>query len=143
MAVTIAGRTFRGPLSTPVPAPYIHPAPLPPNFCLDVQQLGTDYFGRALVKVSTIDRHRFNPDLLVSLAGSEGRAPTPADFSPLKGIFQPQKPFDDSTVFEGFDALARTPEGEPFTLGISYVRESDGAASTFLLQEIVARAKGG
>ena len=66
------------------------------------------------MKVSTIDRHRFNPDLLVSLAGSEGRAPTPADFSPLKGIFQPQKPFDDSTVFEGFDALARTPEGEPF-----------------------------
>lgn len=142
MVVTIAGQLYRGPLSTPVPAPFIHPAPLPPDFCFDVQQLGTDFYGRALVKVSTINCHRFNPDLRVSLAGSEGRAPKPADFSSLKGIFRPQKPINDTTVFECFDALARTPEGEPFTLAISYVRESDDVESTSRLQEIVARAKG-
>lgn len=142
MAVTIAGRTYRGPLSTPVSAPYIHPAPLRPDFCLDVRQLGTDYYGRTLVKVSTIDCKRFDPDLLVSLTGSEGHFPPPAKMSPLKGIFQPQAPFQDVTIFEGFEALARTPEGEPFTLGSAYVRRSDGASSSAYLQEIVARAKG-
>ncbi len=142
MTVSVSGHTVYGPISTPVAAPYLHPAPPRPAFCLRVQQLGTDYYERALVKISPEDCDRFSSGLAIAAVGAAGNDATAADMSQTRGVFQPQLAFQDKVVFEAFDALARTPDGDPFTVGVAYVRPSDDASSPPLLQTITARATG-
>jgi hypothetical protein len=151
MAVGVLGRTYYGPLTTPISAPYLHPAPKPPDFCLRVQQLGTDFYGRGLIKVSTEDCEHFDPGLDITIvavgldittAGDAGKPASAADTSQSRGMFRPQAAFQDRTVFEGFEALARTLDGDSFTLGVAYVRASDDASSQPAPKKIIARATG-
>ena len=151
MAVDVTGRTYYGPLTTPVPAPYLHPAPKPPDLCLRVQQLGTDFYGRGVIKVSTEDCERFSPGLEITMVavgldiitvGDKGNVDGAPDTSQSRGMFRQQVAFQDHTVFEAFESLAQTPDGNTFKLGVAYVRASDDASSHPAPTTIIARATG-
>ena len=51
LIVDFEGKSYPGLISIPCPAPYIHPAPQPPRTCFSVDQLATDFYGRAIVRV--------------------------------------------------------------------------------------------
>jgi hypothetical protein len=130
------GKTYPGLISTPFPAPYIHPAPKPPLTCFSVDQLATDYYGRALVRV-VADRC---PGLDGHFALRAGTAPgqdlTLKEYMDHRsdGLFGVQQAFQRLHMFEAFETLARQAEGSSFTVGLTYVRESDGRESEAELQ---------
>src|SRR5262249_17922649 len=70
-----------------------------------------------------------------------GNIRDPIELSDLRtaGLFAVQKALLGKVLFESFTTLAATPDGAPFTLGISNVRESDSAQSPPLIITFVAR----
>lgn len=134
-------KKYPGLISTPFPAPYIHPAPEPPQTCFSVDQLGTDYYGRALVRVVADRCPGLDGHLSLRAGTAPGEDLTLEEYMDHRsdGLFGAQKAFQRLHMFEAFETLARQAEGSSFTVGLTYVRESDDRESEAALQEFDVR----
>lgn len=140
MAIQFNSQSYYGPVSAPVVAPYLHALPEPPMFCAAIQLIGVDYYGRTTVRVEPEDCDWLQADRQCNVALAEGIVNQSAFAGNLtKGIFGPQTAFRERVVFESFSLLTNAADGANFTLGLSYVRPSDGAESLPLLQRFLAR----
>lgn len=141
LRVEFEGKTYRGPLTPRIGVPYIHPAPKPPELCFDIRTLAVDYYGRAVVRAEVSACERFDPVLTVSLQAVTGLISDPSDFasSASKGLFGSQTPIRHRVVFDAFELLGHQPDGTVNTLGIRYVRASDGRESKPDLQPFGSR----
>ncbi|MBK5395466.1 hypothetical protein JFU47_01720 [Pseudomonas sp. TH39(2020)] len=157
LIVKFEDKTYRGPITTLCQAPYIHPAPKPPQTCFSVDQIATDFYGRQIVRVvadrcpqlnsknevlaDTGQCAQHNPDFKVRATMAPGENLSTKDYlaNRSEGLFGAQAIFERQHLFEGFDDLARQPEAGAFTVGLSYVREADGRESEATLQSFTAR----
>ncbi|TCL89556.1 hypothetical protein C8J38_11247 [Rhizobium sp. PP-WC-2G-219] len=130
------GTTYRSHLSTRIGVPYVHPAPKPPELCVDVRTLAVDFYGRAVIRVEAVDCERFDPTLAVSVQAAAGIVSNGGTFSGAasKGVFGPQTPLGSRVLFDAFGLLGNRPDGSVDTIGISYVRREDGRDSEPHLQ---------
>ena len=134
------GRTYKSAITVPVAAPYIHPAPSPPEVCLAIEQIATDFYGRAVIRAEATCCERLDARYAVELTVAIGKHEDPDEFAKvaLQGILGPQQPFGE-LVFEAFDALARRRDGSDYTLGTAYLREADGRGSAPHLDRLLYR----
>lgn len=141
MAIQFNSQSYHGPISAPVVAPYLHSLPEPPMLCATIQFIGVDYYGRTMLRVEPEDCDWLQVDRQCDVALAEGAVEKQSEFAGnlTKGLFGPQTAFRERVVFESFSILTNAPDGANFTLGISYVRTSDGAESLPLLQRLLAR----
>jgi hypothetical protein len=128
---TPGGRRYWGPLTAPAAASYLHDLPDAPEGKWEIKQLGSDYYGRGLLRISTTGAETLDETLLQDVLGGEGdiRDPSSMTSDRTSGLFQAQKAFRGWVVFQAFDAVARSEDGAVFTIGVSNVRPSDNAAS--------------
>jgi hypothetical protein len=125
------GRRYRGPLSPRAAVPYVHPAPKPPELCMAIRVVAVDYYGRAVVRAEALDCERFDPALAVAIEAAAGIVVDAEAFpsAASKGLFGQQAPLGHRVVFDAFELLAHRPDGAVDTLGVRYVRTSDGRES--------------
>lgn len=128
-------------LSLPISAPYIHPAPLAPDTCFSIQQLGSDYYGRALVRVAADKCPRLDQRYAARLSFAPGGDLDDQQFSSARsgGVFGAQSPFECTNVFDAFSTLGSQTEGTLCTMGLSFVREADNREGTPKLEIFTAR----
>lgn len=137
LVVEFEGEEYVGTISNPCPAPYIHPAPEAPKVCIVASQLGTDYYGRAVLRVSADGCPHFDHrHFAVRATMSPGEKLLLPEFlaGRSEGFFGSQTVFERGHMFEAFDDLARLAEASAFTIGISYVRKNDGRESDAALE---------
>ncbi len=141
MAIQFNSQSYHGPISRPVVAPYLHALPEPPMLCAAIQFIGVDYYGRTMLRVEPEDCDWLQVERQCNVALAEGVITKQSEFAGnlTKGLFGPQTAFREKVVFENFSLLTNAPDGANFTLGMSYVRPSDGAESLPLLQRFLAR----
>jgi len=133
------GRVYQSPISVPVPAPYLHPAPPSPTACLAIQQLTSDFYGREMVRLKVSHCHPLEERYATRLTVAAGKVATDAfQKDRSEGIFGTQSSFD-GTMFEAFSCLATVVEGDSFTVGISSVRTEDGRESLPALHNATLR----
>lgn len=142
-------RTYTGPISAPVVAPYLHAPPQErPELCLKISQLGVDFYGRSMLRAAAENCKEFDTRFLSAVVGAH--LPDLSKFPEKdkerllrdrgsKGLFGPQQAFRGKVLFEGFTELEGTPDGEAFTIGVSNYRESDNAAGPPLIVTFIAR----
>jgi|GEM_PF-3682706 len=137
------GEIYESRMSFPIVAPYIHPAPPEPVACLDIQQLGSDYYRRVLIKAQASKCHPLNPDLFSKVLVA------PNDFSESKakdlrkifldskvdGLYGAQRPREGFIIYDAFSGLDQLNEGARFTVGLSYVRMADNRESPPSLED--------
>ena len=130
VALGFEGRPFHGPITLPVEAPYICPAPKHPDLCIGIRQLGADFYGRALARATT--------------QGCDGVVKTDVDFatSRTSGLLRQQTPFDQVALFDAFETLEGLPEHSSYTIGLEYVRPQDTRASQPMLRTFLKRRVG-
>lgn len=128
---TFEGQAYRSPLTVPVPAPYLHPAPPAPQTCLAPRQLATDFYGRTLVRVEASHCHRFDPGFAIRLAIAPGEITDADRFLADRsvGIFAAQVPLEGKPLFEAFSRISTLGENEPYTVGAFNVRKADDIES--------------
>jgi hypothetical protein len=132
--LTVRQRKVYGPCCTPLAVPYLHGPPKAPELCLEVMQIGNDYYGRGIFRLTPIGCESFTPKTKIAVKGGSGRLgdQTQDDYEKDwstqlgKGLFGPQLPSVQNDVFQAFSALPQ-PDGADFTLGITYVRTADNA----------------
>ena len=131
LSFTFEVGVYRGPLTPRHGIPYVHPEPKPPGVCVAIETLGTDYYGRVLVRAEVPRCELFSPELAVAIDVAAGSVEDKSAFrqNAADGIFGAQLPLAHRTVFDGFELLSRQPEGSVNTLGVRYVRTSDGRES--------------
>ena len=144
VALGFEGRPFHGPITLPVEAPYIGPAPKRPDLCIGIRQLGADFYGRALVRATTQGCDVFSERYDVSLALAPGVVKTDVDFatSRTSGLLRQQTPFDQVALFDAFETLEGLPEHSSYTIGLEYVRPQDTRASQPMLRTFLKRRVG-
>jgi hypothetical protein len=141
--LTFEGVGYPGPLTLPVQAPFICPAPKRPDLCVSADELGVDYYGRCILRVTAEHCDRFASGAHVDLGLAPGEISDDSDFAAKRssGIFGSQLPFE-SNVFDGFDVLARLPESSTYTLGVEYIRPEDSRESAPMLRQFMVRRIG-
>jgi hypothetical protein len=127
LSVPFRGTVCEGPVTAPVTAPYIHDLPETPDLCIDVLQLGRDFYGRSFVRLEAHACDEFDNQYLVRTTCARGKIKDQTAMQGVEttGIFQPQSPFKANVVFEAFEMLASAGDGEEFTAAVSYVRATD------------------
>ncbi|WP_156886715.1 hypothetical protein [Pseudomonas frederiksbergensis] len=158
------GTDYKSKLTTPLPAPYIHPAPPAPSNCLGTQQLGTDYYGRVIVRIEANACQPFEPryDMRVAVSAEftekqldpdallpplETKPPTQDPPSVLEmfqanksdGIFGAQAPFEGAVLFDAFSRLTSFAENDRYMVGVCNVRKADSRESPPALHTSVLR----
>lgn len=127
LSVSFSGTVYEGPVTAPITAPYIHDLPETPELCIDVLQLGRDFYGRSFVRLEAHGCDEFDGQYQVRTTCARGKIKDQAAMQGVEttGIFQPQSPFEANVVFEAFEMLASAGDGEDFTAAVSYVRTAD------------------
>lgn len=127
LSLSFSGTVYVGPVTEPVTAPYIHDLPETPNLCIDVLQLGRDFYGRSFVRLESHGCDEFDSQFQVRTTCARGKIKDQAAMQGVEatGIFQPQSAFEANVVFEAFEMLASAGDGEEFTAAVSYVRAAD------------------
>jgi hypothetical protein len=143
LSLTFEGAGYQGPITLPVQAPFICPAPKRPDLCVGADELGVDYYGRCILRVTAEHCDRFASGAHVDVGLAAGEISSDSDFAANRsnGIFGSQLPFE-GCVFDGFDVLAGLPEGSTFTLGVEYVRPEDSRESAPMLRQFMVRRAG-
>lgn len=127
LAVPYAGKMLYGPITSPAAAPYIHDLPETPDLCVNVMQLGKDYYGRSFIRLEVDGCDEFDERYLLRITCARGTIADQAQMqkNETSGLFQPQQPFHNKVGFEAFEMLAQSDDGARFTAGVAYVRDAD------------------
>ena len=135
------GQAYQSSLTTPLPAPYMHPVPDAPKACLSVQQLAADYYGRILVRAEADHCHAFDPGYSMRLAVAPGELQTAEAFltDRSNGIFAAHAPFEGAVLFEAFSRLGTLREDDRYTVGAFNVRTADDRESLPALSRAIKR----
>jgi hypothetical protein len=135
------GQQYPGPISTPCPAPYLHPAPDKPQTCFTVHQLCTDYYGRSTMRITADLCPALNSKLAVRVTMAPGSDLTPVQFTAgrVSGLFGTQALFEREYLFEAFGDLATLPDGHGYSVGIAHVRVEDNRESESKVESSTAR----
>ena len=114
LVVQFKGQSYFGPISTPIPAPYIHPAPQPPRTCFVIDQLATDYYGRAILRVHADRCPPLDRQFAMRVTMAPGGDLTKEDYlaGRSQGLFGVQAIFERQRLFEAFDALRPSTRSE-------------------------------
>lgn len=141
VGLTYQGQRYRSRIGPSVACNYIHPPPEMQQRCYAVTQLGSDYYGRAYVKVEPLGCDALDTSLEIGVVGAAQRVESPEEMSRVgeAGVFGPQVPHWQRTVFQGFNALASARDGSDFTLGLSVRRPADGSESKPSIAVFTAR----
>lgn len=145
LSVTYQGKVHEGPVTAPVTAPYIHDLPETPELCVDVLQLGRDFYGRSFVRLEAHACDEFDEQYLIRTTCARGKLEDQAEMQKVEtsGIFQPQAPFEASVIFEAFEMLASSDDGERFTAALSYIRAADSQEGRRMLVHFRGKEGGG
>lgn len=145
LAVPYAGKVLYGPITSPAAAPYIHDLPETPDLCVNVRQLGKDYYGRSFIRLEADGCDEFDERYLLRITCARGTITDQEQMQKIEtsGIFQPQQPFQNKVGFEAFEMLALSDDGERFTAGISFVRDADDMEGLRDFVHFRAKAEGG
>lgn len=132
--------SYKGQVSNPLDTIYVQPPPKAPDFCFKADQLGTDYYGRTIVRISAENCDAFDDRYAVKVTLAPAIADSTADFtkSEVAGEFGAQQPLRGSSYFE---ILPQTnlKEGSNARIGVRYVRLEDETESEPLVREFEVR----
>ncbi len=123
---------YRGPVSLPLITQYLHPAPKKPDVCFDIKQLGTDYFGRGVVRVQVDHCSHLEEKYRTQVRLATGKINDEAAFAEAasEGLFGAQQPLSLSNLFEVFPTFADFAEGIDCTVGLAYYRAQDNTTGS-------------
>ncbi len=141
MAIDFKNKVYHGPVTAFVSAPYLHSPPPAPDVCAGVQFLGTDYYGRSMLRVEVDLCDWLQPDCGWVAAIAPGHINDKKDFANTlsKGMFGTQPAHREKVLFDAFTAIANASDGDAYTLGVSCVRLGDDAESDPKLLPFLAR----
>ncbi len=145
LAVRYDGQLFLGPTTTPTAAPYIHSLPDAPEFCIAIDQIGKDYYGRSFIRLETGNCEEFDARYSVRTTCASGAIDNQQEMQEKQssGLYRPQSPILGKVVFEAFEMLSNANDDDRFTVAISYVREADDIEGEKDLFVFRARENGG
>jgi hypothetical protein len=145
LSVAWKGSIMTGPITSRIPVAYIAARPESPNLHLNITQLGIDYYGRSILRAKSDGTRYFNVNTPIKVSLMKGEITDPAKFAEgcTAGLYPPQEPFLQQTVFDSFEIVTAAYDGEKFTLGVASVRPEDGMDSEYLVQMFFARSPGG
>ncbi len=141
LSLNFEGRSYLGPVSTPITVPYLEPPPNAPKLCYVWQQLADDYYGRTLVRVLTEPCPPIDLKYKSRLKYMPGIMDDVDEFSKksVEGILGHQKPVAGRSILEVFGYLNEVPEGSQLTIGINYWRKQDGSEGASVLNHFEMR----
>ncbi|NAW86916.1 hypothetical protein [Photobacterium halotolerans] len=127
--VTWNNEVLEGSLGRRVAVPLLLPPPEIPNLCFDFDEIGKDYFGRSVFRVTAGACEEFDSSYQQSMSLAGGRFDDVAGFAEnaRNGLWGAQPSLGRKVLFEVFGSTDDLSQHQDISVAVSNVRESDGA----------------